>query len=110
MYAIGRLNRRWGSMGANERPMALTPSDYLRRFWYGNLLHDDTQLEFLFSMVGHDRVTVGTDYPYPWDHPMGSARWIRSVEFLDETQRRRVLWENAATFLDVEPPELEEET
>ena len=109
MFAIGRLDRRWGSMAAADRPMAQTMSDYLRRFWYGNLLHNDTQLQFLMSMVGDDRVTVGTDYPYPWDHPMGSANWIRAAEFLDGGQRRNVLWKNAAEFLGVEPTWIGEE-
>jgi aminocarboxymuconate-semialdehyde decarboxylase len=109
MYAMGRLDRRWGALAEADRPAANVPSDYLRRFWFGNLLHGDTELEFLMAMVGVDRVTVGTDYPFEWDHVGGSANWIRSADFLDDGERRQVLWGNAATFLGVEPPWTEED-
>lgn len=104
MYAMGRLDRRWGAMPAEGRPTAQTPSDYLRRFWYGNLVHGDRHLRFLIDMVGADRVTIGTDHPFQWDHLGGSANWIRSTDVLTAEDRDALLWQNAATFLDAQPP------
>lgn len=101
MYSMGRLDRRWNALGPPDRPSAQPPSAYLRRFWYGNLLHSDLQLGFLIDMVGADRVTIGTDYPFQWDHLGGSANWIRSHDELSADQREAILSRNAADFLGI---------
>jgi aminocarboxymuconate-semialdehyde decarboxylase len=103
MYAMGRLDRRWNAMEPAGRPMPSAPSDYLRRFWYGNLVHGDVPLRFLIDMVGADRVTVGTDHPFQWDHVGGSANWIRKNPVLPPRDRESILWRNAAEFLGVVP-------
>ena len=103
MYSMGRLDRRWNALGERDRPSELQPSEYLRRFWYGNLLHSDLQLGFLIDMVGADRVTIGTDFPFQWDHLGGSANWIRSHQDLSAHDREAILWRNAAEFLGVTP-------
>jgi aminocarboxymuconate-semialdehyde decarboxylase len=79
--------------------MANPPKDYLRNFYYGNLVHDDEALRLLIERVGTDRITIGTDDPFPWDHLGGSANWIRSLDFLSEDQREEILWRNAVQFL-----------
>lgn len=99
MYAMGRFQRRYLALPGDERPMPRPPKDYLRRFYYGNLVHDDEALRHLIDRVGSDRITIGTDHPFPWDHEGGSAEWIRSAPFLDEDQRDAILWRNAASFL-----------
>lgn len=101
MYAMGRLDRRWGAM--EPRPTRGAVSDYLRRFWYGNLVHSDTQLGFLRDMVGADRITVGTDFPFEWDHLGGSANWVRTTSVLSFEERELVLWRGACEFLGGEP-------
>lgn len=101
MYSMGRLDRRWNALPPADRSCALPPSAYLRRFWYGNLLHSDMQLGFLIDMVGVDRVTIGTDYPFQWDHIGGSANWIRGHETLESAQRQAILSLNAAEFLGI---------
>lgn len=108
MYSMGRLDRRWNALGPADRPSHRQPSDYLRRFWYGNLLHSDLQLGFLIDMVGSDRVTIGTDHPFRWDHLGGSANWIRSHPRLSTRDREAILWRSAAEFLGV-PPVWEQE-
>lgn len=103
MYSMGRLDRRWNALDPGDRPSRLQPSDYVRRFWYGNLLHSDSQLRFLIDMAGSDRVTTGTDYPFRWDHIGGSANWIRSHADLSLEDRHAILWRNAADFLGIQP-------
>ena len=99
MYAMGRFQRRYVAMRPEDRPMANPPKDYLRNFYYGNLVHDDEALRLLIERVGTDRITIGTDHPFPWDHLGGSANWIRSLDFLSEDQREDILWRNAVQFL-----------
>lgn len=99
MYTMGRLQMRWDALAESDRPMAQGPFEYLRRFWVGNLVHDPDSLDLLIKRVGIDRITVGTDTPFNWDHPGGSANWIRSLDRLDSAQKRRILWANALEFL-----------
>jgi aminocarboxymuconate-semialdehyde decarboxylase len=99
MYTMGRLQMRWEALAEDERPMARGPFDYLRRFWVGNLVHDPDSLELLIKRVGIDRITIGTDTPFLWDHPGGSANWIRNLDLLDEDQKDRILRRNALEFL-----------
>ena len=99
MYTMGRLQMRWDALSPSERPMALGPFEYLRRFWVGNLVHDPDSLELLIKRIGIDRITIGTDMPFSWDHPGGSANWIRSLDRLDEDQKDRILRLNALDFL-----------
>lgn len=101
MYAMGRFQRRYLAMDPSERPMPNPPKDYLRRFYYGNLVHDDPSLRLLLDRVGSDRVTIGTDHPFPWDHAGGSANWIRKADFLTEEDRENILWRNASEFLGI---------
>jgi aminocarboxymuconate-semialdehyde decarboxylase len=99
MYTMGRLQMRWDALSPSERPMAQGPFDYLRRFWVGNLVHDADSLELLIKRIGVDRITVGTDMPFSWDHPGGSANWIRNLDRLTDDQKDRILRLNALDFL-----------
>jgi aminocarboxymuconate-semialdehyde decarboxylase len=42
--------------------MKKLPSDYLRRFTYDTIGHDDRINRNLINLVGADRVTLGSDY------------------------------------------------
>lgn len=100
MYTMGRLQMRWDALAEADRPMVSPPFDYLRRFWVGNLVHDPESLQLLIKRVGIDRITVGTDTPFKWDHPGGSANWIRGLDMLDDDQKDRILRLNALEFLN----------
>lgn len=99
MYTMGRLQMRWDALPAHAKPMANGPFDYLRRFWVGNLVHDPDSLELLVKRIGIDRITIGTDMPFPWDQPGGSANWVRALDGLSDEDKERILWRNAMEFL-----------
>lgn len=103
MYTMGRLQMRYDALGPNERPMEQGPFEYLRRFWVGNLVHDPDSLDLLIKRIGIDRITIGTDTPFKWDQPGGSANWIRGLDQLDHTQKERILRLNALEFLGRAP-------
>jgi aminocarboxymuconate-semialdehyde decarboxylase len=100
MYTMGRLQMRWDALAVEDRPMAAGPFEYLRRFWVGNLVHDPESLKLLINRIGIDRITIGTDTPFKWDQPGGSANWIRGLEWLDDDQKDRILRLNAIEFLN----------
>ena len=77
-WLIGRLDH-----GTRLRPelkhMKRMPSDYLRRFSYDTIGHDDRINANLVRLVGADRVLLGTDYCFD----MGLTDPVATVERLD---------------------------
>ena len=41
------------------------PKKYLGQFWLDSLVHDPKMLEVVVDLVGPNRITLGTDYPFP---------------------------------------------
>lgn len=64
-----------------------THSKYLKQFYTDSLVHDERALKYLVSIVGSDRVILGSDYPFPLGehHP---GKLIQSV--LDWDQETKV--------------------
>lgn len=98
-FTIGRFATRWHQQSELDRPMRRPPQEYLDQVYYGCLVHDDASLRFTIDRVGADRLTLGTDHPFSWDHPGGAGNWIRNAAFLTEEEREGILWRNAARFL-----------
>jgi aminocarboxymuconate-semialdehyde decarboxylase len=77
-WLIGRLDH-----GTRMRPelkhMKRMPSEYLRRFSYDTIGHDDRINANLVRLVGADRVLLGTDYCFD----MGLTDPVATVERLD---------------------------
>jgi aminocarboxymuconate-semialdehyde decarboxylase len=72
-YQIGRFDRIYRNMEPGEAS-AQAPSAYLNRFWYDTITHNSLALSFLRELVGHEKILLGTDYPFPVDDkdPMGT--------------------------------------
>lgn len=98
-FTVGRFRTKWSKLSPDARPMAASPEEYLRRVHVGCLVHDDASLRFLIERVGVERITLGTDHPFDWDHPGGAANWIRGASFLSDDEREAILWRNAVRFL-----------
>jgi aminocarboxymuconate-semialdehyde decarboxylase len=96
---IGRLDH-----GAAVRPelahLEKRPSEYLRRFTYDTIGHDDRINANLVRQVGADRVILGSDYCFD----MGLERPVEAVERLGLADRERelVLGRTAARLLKME--------
>jgi aminocarboxymuconate-semialdehyde decarboxylase len=73
------------------------PSDYLRRFTYDTISHSTAVLRFLISLVGVERIMMGSDYCFD----VGYERPVDAVNALDLTpaERRLVLGGTAAKML-----------
>ena len=67
-YQAGRFDRLYRDLEPQVAP-AQTPSAYLRRFWYDPIVHMPPARSFLRELVGSDRLLLGSDYPFPVDHP-----------------------------------------
>ena len=91
---------RWDH-GAGVRPelkhMKNKPSEYLRRFTYDTIGHDDRINNALVKLVGADRVTLGSDYCFD----MGLDDPVATVERMDLSlaDKGLIKGENASKLL-----------
>jgi aminocarboxymuconate-semialdehyde decarboxylase len=94
-YQIGRQDR---SLVATPHLVATNlskpPSSFLPRFLYDTIVHSPEALRFLVDRVGHDRIVMGSDYPFP----MGDPDPLATIDAagLEGSVKRAILFENAA--------------
>ncbi len=66
LATIGRIEH-----GFNCRPdlvaidNPVNPREYLGKFWVDSITHDEKMLQYVLDMVGSEKVSLGTDYPFP---------------------------------------------
>jgi aminocarboxymuconate-semialdehyde decarboxylase len=98
VFTLGRIEH-----GFNMRPdlvaidNARNPREYLRRLYFDSCVHDPKGLAFLLDEAGRDRVTLGTDYPFP----LGEQQPGSIVDALDlsRSERERVFHGAALEWL-----------
>ena len=96
-WLIGRLDH-----GTKVRPelrhMKRLPSEYLRRFTYDTIGHNDHINQALINLVGADRVVLGSDYCFDMglNDPVGELERLRDLK---QQQREQILARTAAQLL-----------
>jgi len=96
---IGRIEAGFTSrpdLVAIDNPV--NPRDYLGRFYVDSLTHDADALRYLIRLVGANRVTLGSDYPFP----LGENRpgdMIEQMPDLSAETKDQLLFRTAAEFL-----------
>lgn len=80
-YLIGRLDRVYRVRKEARGSVHRRPSAYLRRFTYDTIAHHGPALQYLISLVGADRVALGSDYHFDMglSDPVGAVRAIRPL-------------------------------
>jgi aminocarboxymuconate-semialdehyde decarboxylase len=101
-FGVGRLNLRY-LQRADARPMARPPVEYLSRLYFDCLVHDYDSLELVKKRAGADHIFIGTDYPAGGNIVGGAVPWIEKCKFLDDQEKQKILWRNAAEFLQLAP-------
>ena len=96
-WLIGRLDH-----GTKVRPelkhMKRMPSEYLRRFSYDTIGHDDRINSYLVGLVGADRVLLGSDYCFDMGLTDPVATVAR-IEGLTDSDRDMIKGGTAARLL-----------
>jgi aminocarboxymuconate-semialdehyde decarboxylase len=71
----------------------------LKKIYFDTIVHSVTALRYLVSVVGADRVVIGTDYPMA----MGDFESVKKVTELDlpAAKRELILGGNAARALNM---------
>ena len=98
-YLIGRITHGWG-VRPECRHLPNPPDSYLRRFYYDTITHSHAALDYLISLVGADRVVLGSDFCF-------DMSCQRPVEFvtghagLSDEEKSLILGGNARTLLNM---------
>jgi aminocarboxymuconate-semialdehyde decarboxylase len=88
---IGRIQH-----GFNMRPdlcqtcTTTKPVDLIDRIYIDSLVHDPRALEFVVDVIGHERIALGTDYPFPLGE-LEPGQLIEKVDFLSAEAKERML-------------------
>ena len=75
----------------------IDPLDYLGKFWVDSLVHDIDMLNYLINKLGHNKIAMGSDYPFP----LGETKpglLIESSNFSNDVQEK-LLYKNALDWL-----------
>ena len=96
-WLIGRLDHGT-KVRAELKHMQRPPRDYLRRFSYDTIGHDDRINLNLVRLVGADRVTLGSDYCFDMglDDPVAT---VNRIATLSDSERAMILGGNSAKLL-----------
>ncbi len=76
-FLTGRLDRAYAVRRECQAAIPRRPSEYLRRFFFDTITHDDRALHFLIRAAGPERVLLGTDLPYDMADAEPQARLRR---------------------------------
>ncbi|HEY7495721.1 MAG TPA: amidohydrolase family protein [Candidatus Tectomicrobia bacterium] len=77
-YQAGRFDIVYTNLEQTRQKIAQPPSAYLRRFYYDTIVHHPTALQFLRTLVGSERLLLGSDYPFPMADPDPVQRCIQA--------------------------------
>jgi len=97
---LGRADNAWHRRDLVRADCPDPPSHYTDRFSVDSAVFDDDALRLLVSVMGSERVMLGSDTPFPLgeEHP---GKLVRGSAFLDDRQRGTVLGGNAIQFFDL---------
>jgi aminocarboxymuconate-semialdehyde decarboxylase len=68
-YQIGRFDHAYEVRNEPKVSLGRRPSEYLDRFFMDTITHGDAQLDFLASLIGTERLVLGTDVPFDMGDP-----------------------------------------
>jgi len=100
-FLLGRLENAWHNRDLARGQSAYPPSHYLDRFSVDSAVFDRRALRLLVDVMGGERIMLGSDYPFPLGEQHIGAL-VRESVFLDDSQKRLILGDNAARFLGLD--------
>ncbi len=97
---LGRVDNAWRRRDLVRADCPNPPSSYVDRFSVDSAVFSNDALQLLTSVMGIDRVMLGSDYPFPLGeiHP---GQLIENAPFLSSADRQKLLVDNAADFFAV---------
>lgn len=100
MATIGRIEH-----GFNCRPDLVAidndvnPRNYLGKFWVDSITHDPMMLEYVIKLQGSNRITLGSDYPFPLGD-LEIGKFIEDMEISAES-KEDIFSKSTLEWLDI---------
>ncbi|MFJ7724720.1 amidohydrolase family protein [Neobacillus sp. NPDC097160] len=99
-YILPRLDQGW-KVWPELRQISNPPSHYAKNFYFDSLNYDPLNIKYLVDRFGHEKVVMGSDYPFLLrEIPPGKV--IDDTVELTEEQKQDMLGRNALAFLNIE--------
>jgi aminocarboxymuconate-semialdehyde decarboxylase len=96
-YLIGRITHGWGVRDECKH-LKNPPVDYLRRFYYDTITHSHPALDYLISLVGADRVVLGSDFCFDMSYQR-PVEVVTEHQGLSDADRQLIMNGNAKRLL-----------
>jgi aminocarboxymuconate-semialdehyde decarboxylase len=97
---IGRVDNAWHRRDIIRADCPEPPSTYSSRFSVDSAVFSDDALRLLVSVMGEDRILMGSDYPFPLGE-MEPGKVIDESAHLSELARSKLLSSNAEAFFSL---------
>jgi aminocarboxymuconate-semialdehyde decarboxylase len=101
-FMLARLQHAWSIGGPVTDMLPRAPVEYARELWYDCLVYDPANLAFLGSLVGTERIVVGSDYPF-------AIRQVRpgdiALQTFDGAIGQDVCWANGFRLIGADIPQ-----
>ncbi|WP_198135594.1 amidohydrolase family protein [Mesobacillus selenatarsenatis] len=98
-YLLPRLDQGW-KVWPHLRLLDKPPSHYAKQFYYDSLVNEPVNLNYLLQNFGHERIIMGSDYPFLLrEVPPGKV--IDDTVGLSKEQTEAMLGKNALRFLNI---------
>ncbi|MBT2692109.1 amidohydrolase family protein [Bacillus sp. ISL-55] len=98
-YLLPRLDQGW-NVWPHLRLLDKPPSYYAKQFYYDSLVNEPVNLNYLLQNFGHERIIMGSDYPFLLrEVPPGKV--IDDTVGLSKEQTEAMLGKNALRFLNI---------
>lgn len=98
-YILPRLDKGW-EVWPGLRKTENPPSYYAKNFYFDSLVYDKENLAFLIERFGHDKVIMGSDYPFLL-REINPGKVIDEADNLSEQVKADILGGNALAFLNL---------
>jgi aminocarboxymuconate-semialdehyde decarboxylase len=98
-YQFGRIDRgRVAAPPVARGPVKLSLERYSDNLYYDTVLHDDAALRYLVQWAGANRVTLGSDYPFPL-READPVACVKRIDNLKSEDERAICWDTGARLL-----------
>ncbi len=97
---IGRVDNAWHRRDLVRADCPHPPSSYANRFSVDSAVFSDDALALVVSVMGQDRVLMGSDYPFPLGE-VEPGRLITESGHLSPGAKTKLLADNARSFFDL---------
>ncbi len=99
-FQIGRVDNAWRHRDIVRQDCPNLPSSYSDRFYVDSAVFSDESLQLLTTVMGDDRVLLGSDYPFPLGE-QSIGKLVREHPQLSASSKTKILGRNSVSFFNL---------